>query len=181
MYWKKNLKPRIASFCISVLLTVIIVSVNSSIRTREHRSFFIVAWDSMEGWFSNIAKILIIFPMLLSKYKPLSYMLTLRGFSLLSHLMLPMMAVMPIMYLRYYYEQHQMLTFNFYQMIFYSIGTYIFSMPFAYFSYMLFKAPITAYLQIFKEAELVSKGEKLLRFDFQFIDTDKLKFKAKKE
>ena len=80
--------------------------------------------------------------------------------------MLPMMAVMPIMYLRYYYEQHQMLTFNFYQMIFYSIGTYIFSMPFAYFSYMLFKAPITAYLQIFKEAELVCKGEKLLRFDF---------------
>jgi hypothetical protein len=104
MYWKKNLKPRIASFSLSVFLTVIIISVNSSMRTREYRLFFIIVWEIMEGWFSNIAKILIIFPMLLSKYKPLSYMLTLRGFSLLSHLMLPMMAVMPIMYLRYYYE-----------------------------------------------------------------------------
>ena len=124
---------------------------------------------------------LIIAPMLLSKYKPLSYLLTLRGFALLSHLMLPMMVLIPIMFLRYYYELHQLLTLNFYQMVFYSIGTYIFTLPLAYFAHLLFRAPISAGLRIYEEGDLVLKGEKLLRFDFQFIDTEKLKYKTKKD
>lgn len=84
---------------------------------------------------------LIIFPLLLSKFKPLNYILTMRGFGFLSNLMLPMMIMLPISFLRYYYELHQMIVLNFYQMIFYAIGTYIFVLPICYFCFLLYIAP----------------------------------------
>ena len=73
-----------------------------------------------------------------------------------------------------------MLTINLYQMTFYSIGSYVYCMPIAYLGYMIFKAPIEAFLDIKNEAELVRKGEKILRFDYQFINSEKLKFKSVK-
>jgi hypothetical protein len=166
MYWKKNIIARIVSFTVSMILILAGIFVKASMNSRDYSKTFVILHALTEDIFGNAAKMLIITPMLLSKYKPLSYLLTLRGFSLLSHLMLPIMVFMPIMFLRYYYELHQMLTLNFYQMVFYSIGTYIFSLPIAYLAYLLFRAPVSASLLIFKESELVLKGEKLLRFDF---------------
>ena len=181
MYWKKNIIARIISLSVAFTIILIGVIVRKTMNGRTYSKIFVILQAILEDVFTNIAKILIIAPMLLSKYKPLSYLLTLRGFAQLSHLMLPLMVLMPIMYLRYYFELHQLLTLNFYQMTFYSIGTYIFSVPIAYFAYLLFKAPISAALRIYEEGDLVLKGDKLLRFDFQFIDTDKLKYKTKKD
>lgn len=104
--------------------------------------------------------------MLLSKYKPLSYILAMKGFSIISHILMPMMVLMPIMFMRYYYELHQMLTIDYSQMIFYSIGTYVFTMPLAYLAFLLFQAPVISFSKIFEECEMVRAGEKLLRFDY---------------
>lgn len=142
MYWKKNITARIGSLIVALTLFLVGVIVRASMNNRSYSKIFVILHALIEDVFSNVAKMLIIGPMLLSKYKPLSYLLTLRGFSLLSHLMMPLIVVMPIMYLRYYFELHQLLTLNFYQMTFYSIGTYIFCIPIAYLSHLLFKAPI---------------------------------------
>ena len=64
-----------------------------------------------------------------------------------------------------------MLTINLYQMLFYCMGSYIYSLPFAYLVFMFFLAPITAFLGIWTEAEDVRKGHKILRFDYQFINS----------
>ena len=71
-----------------------------------------------------------------------------KGFALLSSMMLPLMLLMPMMFLRYYYELHQMITLNYYHMVFYSIGTYIFTLPLSYLAYMFLRAPIESLLKI---------------------------------
>ena len=49
---------------------------------------------------------LIVYPMLLNKYKPLAYLLKMRGYNLLAKLMTPIMLLLPVMFLRYYYGLH---------------------------------------------------------------------------
>jgi hypothetical protein len=104
------------------------------------------------GW------LLLIFPLLLSKFKPLSYILTMKGFSFLGQIMLPLILLLPMMFLRYYFELHQMITLNYYHMIFYSIGTYIFTLPFSYVAFMFLKAPIESLLKIYQEGQMVLTG-----------------------
>ena len=37
-----------------------------------------------------------------------------KGFALLSNMMVPLMILMPMIFIRYYYELHQMITLNYY-------------------------------------------------------------------
>lgn len=81
-----------------------------------------------------------------------------KGFALLSNMMLPLMLLLPMILIRYYYELHQMIMLNYYQMIFYSIGSYVFTLPLTYLSYMLLKAPIESLLNIGNEVQMVRTG-----------------------
>lgn len=117
---------------------------------------------------------------MLGKYKPLSYFLKMKGWVILSKMMITIYLMLPIVFLRYYFELHNMLTIDLYQMLFYSVGSYVYSLPLAYLGFMVFKAPLDAWINIHKEAALVRKGEKILRFDYQFINCEKLKFKRVK-
>ena len=60
----------------------------------------------------DITCLFIIFPLLMGKFKPLAYLLKLRLFGVLRKLMVPQMYLIPVMYLRYYYGQGQMITIN---------------------------------------------------------------------
>lgn len=177
--WKKSVKIRIVTLFLALGLLAIGWTLQFYYSTEIWDRFPLILSSILQDYLMGAATMLIVFPMLLSKYKPLSYILTMRGFSLLSQFMLPISVLMPIMYVRYYYELHQMLTINFYQMIFYAIGTYIFCLPLSYIAYMLFMAPITALMNIFRESELINNGQKQLRFDFQFIDFTKLDMSMK--
>ena len=81
---------------------------------------------------------LIVFPLLLSKYKPLNYILTMKGFAVISSLMLPLMTLLPMVFIRYYYELHQLIILNYYQMFFYTIGSFILALPLSYLCFMFF-------------------------------------------
>ena len=146
MYWKKNIQARIVGLILAILILVEASYLRYHSSTNEWSKIPLIIYAIFQDSISNIGIMLIVFPMLLSKYKPLGYILTMRGFSLLSHMLFPLVLLLPINFLRYYYELHQMLSMDYYQMIFYSIGSYIFSIPLSYLAFLLFRAPVQAFM-----------------------------------
>lgn len=158
--WKKSMYLRVLSFILAIIIILESWALRYYSSVNQWSRFPLVLYALFQDTLTNIGLMCLIAPMLLSKYKPLSYVLTMKGFSIISHILMPLMVLLPIMFVRYYYELHQMLTIDYSQMIFYTIGTYVFTMPLAYFAFLLFQAPIISFLRIFKECEMVRTGEK---------------------
>ena len=177
--WKKSIMWRLLTFVLAMTIWICctIEEHNQIFRAHQRKSNLII-FSVFATSLTQFAKILLIFPLLLSKYKPLSYLLKMKGWYVLSQLLPGIYLTLPMIFVRYYYELHQMLTINLYQMLFYSIGSYIYSLPFAYLIFMLLLAPTSAFLSIWAEAEEVRRGKKILRFDYQFINSQKLKFNS---
>jgi hypothetical protein len=106
MYWKKNISARIIGLIVAALIFVEASYLRYHSSINEWNKIPIEIYSIFQDCLTNVGILLLLFPMLLSKYKPLSYILTMRGFSLLSHLLFPIMLLLPINFLRYYYELH---------------------------------------------------------------------------
>jgi hypothetical protein len=119
--WEKQLREKIYEnvekvkkkdgkrylFVFLAMLFILCGQVIRIVQTMKDHSYGVLILLQLLGdILGNCGKIIMIFMMLISKCKPIRYLLTMRGFTLLSHLLLPIMLLMPIMFLRYYYELH---------------------------------------------------------------------------
>ena len=68
-----------------------------------------------------------------------------------------------------------MINIDYSQMSFYAAGTFSFTFILAYFFYIIYQAPIEAALKIKKEQREVLNGEKVLLFEFKFLNLYKSK------
>ena len=151
--WKKSDLSRFITLGISVLIialhyTLVYLTNVPGSSDSGKKSILLFYCSIFSAILYRISKLMLLFPLLLSRYKPISYLLKMRSFNLISKLLTPIMVLLPSMFLRYYYGMSQMLTINYYQMAFYAIGTYCFCIPFAYFAHMMLRAPIDALLTI---------------------------------
>ena len=129
--------------------------------TSEPSLFSVLLYSLTEEIVSGVCKVLIVGPLLLSRYRPFAYCMKGRFYTFVSHILTPVSVCLPIVFLRYYFEQHYMLILNWHHMQFYSIGTYIQSLVIGYVFFLLFEQPIQSYQQIFK-----SRFVKILTVDF---------------
>ena len=74
-YWKKNLRPRAYSLAASLAIMTLSLVISLSLSKKEAPVFFYILWEIAGDLMMNTARLLIIIPMLLSKYKPISYLL----------------------------------------------------------------------------------------------------------
>lgn len=118
--WKKSDFSRFITLGTSMIILVIhytlvyltnVPSVVNSAAKQSINPFYGLILTSI---LQRIAKLTLLYPLLLSKYKPISYLLRMRSFNLISKLLTPVMALLPSMFLRYYYGMSQMLTINYY-------------------------------------------------------------------
>ena len=104
--WKKSMCLRVLSFIVAIIIIIESWTLRYYSSINQWSRIPLVFYALFQDILTNIGLICIITPMLLSKYKPLSYVLTMKGFSIISHILMPMMVFMLVMFIRYYYELH---------------------------------------------------------------------------
>lgn len=76
--------------------------------------FILVLYSVLQDYINCFGFLVFIIPILLGKFKPLRYVLSLKSFSVLSRFLLVFSVIQPIIILRYYYEQHQLIKLSFF-------------------------------------------------------------------
>mmetsp|Transcript_42318 Transcript_42318/g.64907 ORF Transcript_42318/g.64907 Transcript_42318/m.64907 type:complete len:128 (-) Transcript_42318:305-688(-) len=83
-FWKKNLRPRLYSFIGALVLYALAAFLNGFLSLNNGPTVLFYIKEIFFDVVTNVARLLLLMPMLLSKYKPMAYVLRLKGFGLLS-------------------------------------------------------------------------------------------------